>query len=57
MEEILLGHVSARFQAYVLKRQLQTKEFQLQTVKLWKDTLGGVAHVLDVLFSECDSEQ
>lgn len=44
MEEILLAHVSARFQVYVLKRLLQTAEIQLETVKLWKDTLGGVQY-------------
>lgn len=41
MEEILLAHVSALFQVYVLDRQLQTADIQLEAVKLWKVTLGG----------------
>lgn len=44
MEEILLAHVSALFQVYVLEKQLQNADIQLEVVKLWKVTLGGVQY-------------
>ncbi len=59
MEEILLAHVSALFQVYVLERQLQTADIQLEAVKLWKVTLGGVKYSTRTrcVIREFDSEQ
>lgn len=59
MEEILLAHGSALFQVYVLERQLQTADIQLEAVKLWKVTLGGVQYSTRTrcIIQEFDSEQ